>query len=462
MVHGDTLVSDEIPAKDGFFDGASVWMIVWKRWVGGTARVKEQKGNMLLLEDVSLPFRGEGIAFISNVRNCLDHEGEWLWENDTLYYLDSRNDPASCSVEARTRETLIEMKGAKNLKITGISGYAGNVLFDHTEGCRLSRGTFTWLNDYDFINAKSVYTRGKKASLSMYGLGIALFGHRDTLSCCEVAWAAGDCVSMYGSENVVTDCRIHDGNYRGTDAAPLSLGGSGNRILWCEIYNGGRDVVSAPSAQVFKAMHNDIHHSGLVAWDVGLLYTYGTDGKESEIAYNQVHDSRSDNPETWWGAYGIYLDNNSRNFLVHHNVAWNMEGLGIHVNDPGRNLRLYNNTIFNTTYNMTPYNNGQFPGIKGENCKFYNNYVDRPVTKTAWIEEKGNIYTKEDYLQDREHGNFIPRKDSPLIDAGVVVEELKDIPYAGKAPDVGAYEYGMPPWTVGPRCEWLKNHGQKK
>ncbi len=451
MVSGDTLISDEIPAIDGFFEGASVWMIVWKRWVGGTAIIKEQKGNMLLLSHISLPYRGEGIAFISNNMNCLDNNGEWYWANDTLYYKNTDIDMSKCFVEAKTRETLIDLDSVFDVKIEGLSGYAGNVLFRNTNGCKISNGNFKWLNDYDFIDAEDVYLRDQKASLSMYGLGIAMFGSKDTLSCCDVSWAAGDCVSLYGTDNVIVDCAIHDANYRGTDCAPVALGGYGNKILYCEVYNGGRDVVSAPSAQAFKVMHNEIHHSGLIAWDVGLLYTYSTDGKDAEIAYNVVHDAHSDNPDILWGASGIYLDNNSRNFLVHHNVSYDIKGVGIQVNDPGRNIRLYNNTVFNTHHDINPYNNGYFPGIKGADCKFYNNYFDRPVKPTDWIEERGNFYSNKDLLQDRKNGNYLPKPGSELIDKGVVVEELKEIPFNGKAPDIGAFELGIPAWKAGPR-----------
>ncbi len=451
-VLGDTLISDEIPAIDGLFEGASVWMIVWKRWVGGTAKVKEHKGNMLILSDISLPYRGEGIAFVSDVKNCLDNDGEWYWANDTLYFINKTADISGLKIEAKTRETLIELNGVKDVKINGLNGYAGNIIFNNTKGCRISNGNFKWLNDYDFIDAEDVYYRDHKASLSMYGLGIAMFGSKDTISCCDVSWAAGDCVSLYGTDNVIIDCAIHDGNYRGTDCAPVALGSYGNKILYCEVYNGGRDVVSAPSAQAFKVMHNEIHHSGLIAWDVGLLYTYSTDGKDAEIAYNVVHDAHSDNPDILWGASGIYLDNNSRNFLVHHNVSYDIKGVGIQVNDPGRNIRLYNNTVFNTHHDINPYNNGHFPGIKGANCKFYNNYFDRPVKKTEWIKEKNSIYTTEDFLQDRVHGNYLPKANSKLVDKGVVVEELKDITFKGKAPDIGAFEFGVPAWKVGSRC----------
>lgn len=42
--------------------------------------------------------------------------------------------------------------------------------------------------------------------------------------------------------------------------------------------------------------------------NVNKLYSVGTDGKNAEINYNVFHNTHSDNPETWWGASGIYLD----------------------------------------------------------------------------------------------------------------------------------------------------------
>ena len=450
-ISGDTLISDEITQPDSFFDGATVWMIVGHRWVGGTAKVKEHKGNMLLLSNISLQYRGEGIAFISDVKNCLDNNGEWYWENDTLYF-NSNIDIAKSKIEAKTRETLIAFDNVSNVKISGLNGYAGNVIFDNSQNCKLSNGSFKYLSDYNFIDAKTAYSRGKMASLSMYGLGISMFGTNDTLENCEVSWSAGDCISLYGENNKLIDCTIHDANYRGTDCAPVAIGGTGNCIFRCEIFNAGRDVIYAPSAKQFKIMHNRVYESGKIAWDLGLIYTYGTDGEDSEIAYNHFFSSKSNNPEDYWGGSGIYLDNGSQNFLVHHNVSFDAKGLGIQINDPGINLRIYNNTVYKTTYDMIPYNNGHIK-LEPKDCKFYNNYIDRPIKKTKWIEEKNNIYTKEDYLQNRDSGNYLPKKNSPLIDKGVIIEELKDIPFVGDAPDIGAYEYGQKPWTVGPHSK---------
>ena len=50
-----------------------------------------------------------------------------------------------------------------------------------------------------------------------------------------------------------------------------------------------------------------------------------TDGKDAEIAYNLVHDNRAELNASlsYFGGYGIYLDNDTYNFRVYRNIVWN-------------------------------------------------------------------------------------------------------------------------------------------
>ena len=53
-------------------------------------------------------------------------------------------------------------------------------------------------------------------------------------------------------------------------------------------------------------------------------------------------------------------------------------------------------------------------------------------------------------LQDPAAFNFVPRPDSPLVDAGAIIPPYTD-GFVGKAPDIGAYELGGPSWGAGCR-----------
>jgi hypothetical protein len=51
-------------------------------------------------------------------------------------------------------------------------------------------------------------------------------------------------------------------------------------------------------------------------------------------------------------------------------------------------------------------------------------------------------------LQDPDNFDFRPKAGSPLIDAGKVIPGITD-GFVGKAPDIGAYEFGGPLWKPG-------------
>jgi hypothetical protein len=446
---GNSITSNEITQPDNFFNGATVWFLTGHRWVAGTAKVTTHTGNTLNLTNISINYQGDGIAFISNCKNCLDSDGEWYWGNDTLYYKNSNIDITNSKVEAKTRETLISVKMAENIKINGVNGYAGNILFDNTKGCKLSNGNFKYLTDYDYIKKGSSYARASAGNIKSYGLGVALFGVGDTVSNCEISWSAGDCITQYGLKNIVLRSTIHDANYRATDCSAVTICGFQNKILRCEIYNAGRDLISAGNAGRFKIKYNKLYRCGLLAWDLGIIYTWGADGDNGEIAFNHISQAYSGNPDPTWGAVGVYLDNGSRNYLVHHNVIHDIKGMGIQYNYPAYNLRSYNNTIFRTIRNMG-FVGSDKPGFTVGKCKMYNNYSDKKLLNNSWVESKKNVVRNIDYLQDRDNGNYMLKPNSAMIDFGMDVDELSNIPFSGKAPDVGAYEYGRVPWTVGP------------
>ena len=108
-------------------------------------------------------------------------------------------------------------------------------------------------------------------------------------------------------------------------------------------------------------MFNDISHPGMVCMDAGIFYTFGTngmaeDGTLTRIAYNWVHDSQDHLPSP-----GIYLDNYCCNYLVDHNVVWNVpKDAGIRINAPSKGNQIVHNTVFNTkpigsrTHNVFP------------------------------------------------------------------------------------------------------------
>jgi hypothetical protein len=447
---GSKLTADEIGNfPDGYFNGATVWMLLGDRWVSLSAKVAKHTGNTLNLNSISYAYEGNGIAYISDCKNCLDNDGEWYWGNDTLYYKNSSIDISNSKIEGKTREKLFYLYKVENVVVDGFKGYGGNFIFEKTKNCKLINSNLKYLTDYDYLTGVYSYTRGKSTKPSTQGNGVGMFGVQDSVCNCEIAWSSGDGVSLYGENSCVYRCYIHDADYFANDCSAVSIGGYKNSIVRCELYNAGRDLISAGSAKRFKIKYNKLHDTGLLAWDLGIIYTWGDDGDEGEIAFNHIFNAFSGNPDYSWGAVGVYLDNGSRNYLVHHNVIHHIKGMGMQFNFPGNNLRAYNNTIYKTVRNMGAYGH-DFPGVTPGDCKIFNNYSDKHLLTANWVESKKNLITNTDYLQDRDNENFLPKSGASLINKGMRVDELKDIPFSGKAPDLGAYEYGRIPWDVGP------------
>jgi hypothetical protein len=100
--------------------------------------------------------------------------------------------------------------------------------------------------------------------------------------------------------------------------------------------------------------------------------------------------------------------------------------------------------------------------VQNANSQFFNNYCEevtyrhKPLLQNQGISHNVTYEGKMPYtdvlaaapaLESRQP-DARPRENSPLIDKGKVVEGVTD-GYVGKAPDVGAYEYGKPAWCAG-------------
>ena len=277
-------------------------------------------------------------------------------------------------------------------------------------------------------------------------------GRNNELRRCLVAYSAISALQITGQNNRLVNSVLHDANYMGTFQGGLDISHSvGAQVEHCTIFRTGRDVVGNGRAKRLRFEYNDLYHANLRNKDAAATYCWGTDGEGSVIAYNWVHDNI--------GHYtcGIYLDNFSKNFIVHHNVVWNCSFTSIRLNSDALNHQVYNNTI--TMREATPgaaafgvytYKN-YTPTMKG--TRIINNLVNGPMDPKA-----RNQFVQGELGPELHHNgpaavdrDGYPVAGSSAIDAGVVIAGITD-GYQGKAPDLGAYESGKPRWTAG--ADW--------
>jgi len=185
--------------------------------------------------------------------------------------------------------------------------------------------------------------------------------------------------------------------------------------------------------------------AGWLKSDLGITYAFNSDGQNSTIAYNWVHECYA-----FGGGAGIYLDNNTKNYIVHHNVIWStMTGwkfYGFGLNTAQINNRFSNNTPDNTLSRI-------FIGTSGwTNCNFTNNILQRTVIDSSpsqvIVENNYEDSINSPQFNDPDAGDYRLQSGSPCIDQGKAISPYTD-GYSGSAPDQGAYENGDTGWTAG-------------
>jgi hypothetical protein len=380
------------------------------------------------------------------VLHALDAPGEWYLDaaGGTLYlWAPDGKPPADGVVTVKRRQAAFDLGGRNHIHVEGFSIRAATITTDDaSRHCRLVGLDARHVSHETVIGEYCWNAMGLTTGLRLFGEGHEL---RDS----RIAFSAGNGVTVRGRNHVIENCIIHDVNYRGTDCAAIQTGFSnegitlseGHRIVRNTLYNAGRSVLVHRSSGGLTITHNHIYNAGLLMDDLGVTYCYKTDGKGTVIAYNRVHGNRAH------CGPGIYLDNWSSNFIVHHNVVWDCQ-----VRDKREAIRL--NTPA-TAHQV--YNNSFIGSIRGWGRKGDPGFADVKVWNNLAIEgsflgndQQSNLKAKAEWCVDAKRGDFRLREGGPAIDKGRIIQGITD-GFNGAAPDVGAHEYGADPWTAGAR-----------
>ena len=178
--------------------------------------------------------------------------------------------------------------------------------------------------------------------------------------------------TSFSTGNVVTNNVIHDVDYMCLDEAGINSGnplyppGNGkgpslydatstyNTISYNTIYNSGRSLILIRNFGSGLIVHNDLYNAMLQSLDGGAIYTYNQNGKAfnsnnpaTSIAYNRIHNTHSLIRQI--ADVGIYLDNNSTNYVVDHNLVYDV-GLPLFLNSDSQNNTVCNNTLYATVF----------------------------------------------------------------------------------------------------------------
>jgi Right handed beta helix region/Protein of unknown function (DUF1565) len=267
--------------------------------------------------------------FIWGKHVLLDSANEWFLDpvaSQLSLWTPQGDTPNNHTVEVKRRNFAFDLTGRSYIVVTGIHIFAATIT---TADLSKSPDEAT----ANKIILKGIHVRypshftnvapGEGWSEGMSTTGLILFGRNHSLQDSTIAFSAGNGVTLAGSNHRVTNNIIHDVNYTVTDTNAVNAGfydytSRAHLIQNNTLYNTGRSSIVHRNTQALKILNNHMYNAGLLGNDLGMTYTFQADGGGTEIAYNIVHDNFAPSE-----SFGIYLDNGSSNFIVHHNIVYN-------------------------------------------------------------------------------------------------------------------------------------------
>jgi hypothetical protein len=342
--------------------GATIQIAAGEGWVLQTGTVIDRVGNRLyytlpyLSPDEPIDIYGAvagNAYYLTGSFQALDSAGEWYRDptTGTLYLWTPTGDsPANHVVEAKARAYAFYVSGESYVNIDGIDIQACTI--DAKNGSNININGIT-------ANYTSQFTTTGSGWSIPINTGIELSGTNDSITNSVVAYSAGDGIVLSGSYDTARNNIVHDVDYSGSDAAGiLASNGSHNVIDHNTIYDVGRDGVLFSNSTQTQVTYNYIYKPMQQGDDGGGIYTYGTDGTGSTIAYNiitNVHSAvfggQTVLAGSGFGANGIFLDNGDSNYTIDHNIITNSDA-ALKLNPPSHTEDVFNNDLTGTAFSV--------------------------------------------------------------------------------------------------------------
>lgn len=351
-----------------FFAGARFVGGIGPKWSWQNALITSSAGNLLTVDPATKStwwwpdYTGTnntsdtGTGFVYGLLSLLDADGEWFLDQPTSTLslrITGGADPTGHVVEIKRRNWCVNVSGFDYVTVRGLKTIGGAI--------RLN-GTGNVLENCEAVHLSHfmVWTNGSSSSGGRAeGGGVVVSGTGNVVRGCTIHDTAGSGIVTSGTGHLLTRNTLYNIDYSGTYGSPLALGGEDMTATFNTIHDSGRDGIR-PTGSGLEVMFNDVSYAGRLCHDTAAIYTYGTEaqstsGRFTRIAYNWVHD-RGDATDSL--SKGIYLDNGCRNFIVDHNVTWNLSSAAVRFNSPTFGHAAYHNTVIGTgSYNDNTWSN---------------------------------------------------------------------------------------------------------
>jgi PKD repeat protein len=408
---------------------------------------------------------------------ALDYPGEWFIDppdnytgnnfvnedfSGTLYlHLPDSTSPSESNplIELKKRNWAFDLRNRSHIIINNISIFAcGIVSNSASHDNTLSNIHGTYLSHFREI-PPFYHTDGTQ--------GIQLYGNNNVIRDCYFAYSAGTMLDLHSwqEENgnqLIANNVMHDIGYQGSGVAVIAANMDGqhkNQIKNNTIFTSGLCMIDLGTGN--DVTFNDTYQSHLQCTDIGTIYGWGCDGKDSIVAYNLVHDSYAEHNGSLnkYGAHGIYLDDDTYNYTIYRNITWNTSSPGIAMMGTNgtafagyeelsaSNRKIYNNSVNGT---LAAYLKETYNGLPTHliGTEFKNNAATIFYGFEHDELDLSNNFEGDGLFLDKDSHNYTLKPYSPLIDNGCELPPYTQ-GFTGSAPDIGAIESTQPPFVAG-------------
>ncbi|HET6249427.1 MAG TPA: carbohydrate-binding protein [Tepidisphaeraceae bacterium] len=373
-VKGNTIYNASLNQPANYWKGAIIRMAPGQSWDGETGTVTSSApGSITISYTINNSAYEKVVAgntfSLFGKFAALDTAGEWYRDPTTgrLYlWAPSGGNPSSVDVEAKHRLYAFNLNSASYITIHGVNVFAATITTSSASRNVVINGITA-----QYVSQAAEIPHGWSANIE----GIMLKGVDDVLENSTVAFSSGDAVEASGAGTIITNNVIHDAAYTGENTGAVWLLGSSITVSHNTIYNSGRHGVMAevPKANI---IYNTIHDVGLQTTEAGGVYTANTNGQGGVIAYNQIYNIHTGG----YGGTALFTDNYSSNWVVDHNITWNVD-YGLKMNYTSNNNKIYDNTLGATILSINSNQIGNWNGVQIYGNVFTKSIVTTPGAK---------------------------------------------------------------------------------
>jgi hypothetical protein len=403
--------------------------------------------NMFTYPPVSTGFKDkEHYYFAEGKLELLDAENEWFFDPATreLYaWVPGGGDPAGLEIRGKNAIYCFTAVNCDDLLFSGIDFFSGTF---NISGCLRARVEHCDLT-YPSCTRRMLRIIETPQTTKVDSDFAEVYN-------CTFAYTDGHGISVGGDDSTIENCYFHHIDYSCANLPSvmpaLYIGGTRVTFRHNTLHSFGASV-GLLQGLVGTTEYNNFYHGGYKQHDGAMVQVMVAKQLNADIGWNWVHD---------WSRLGIRFDGSGgQGGLVHHSVGWGPRmNSTVYIGNHENNEIINNSGIYSSSRNEIVVEHGGVPYVNNTNTITRNNLAPRMGGSNSGFNDVPGHYDHNwngqvtgmdirTQLRDPDNLDYRPLPGADIVDAGVIFPGVTD-GYTGSAPDIGAYEYGMPDYWI--------------